>query len=374
MMALFRDFRSYLFRTLCDHLPISRRKIVFCNFDGRGWGENPKYIAEEIIRQKLPYKLVWLSNSHTGFPNAIKVVSWGSHRAIIELSSARIIINNVKTGLPFKKKKNQYYIQTWHSDFGIKLIEKEVESQLDPYYVSTSKKDSAMTDLIIAGSKFMANVYKTSFWYSGEILESGLPRNDLFFTATSETIKHEKETLGLKPNIRILLYAPTFRENHSGYRKPHLRHIADALNSSEEMWMIILRHHPNEADIDIPCNHPFIKDFSSFPDPQIIELVSDILLTDYSSMMHDFALMKKPVIMYTPDLETYKQQRGIRPVFDKLPFITCKTTDDIIYTINNFPYQTYRKNLDSFLEEYVGSFDQGTASKTVVNRIKEIIQ
>ena len=143
-----------------------QNKIVFVNFLGRGYGDSPKYIAEEILRQSLPYDLVWLVyNMNDIFPNGIRKVKFYSLKSRYELSTARVIISNTKGRLPYFKRKSQYYIQTWHGGFGVKYIEKDIEQFLPKEYVRDSKYDSSITDLILSGSDFQTQVIKKSFCY-----------------------------------------------------------------------------------------------------------------------------------------------------------------------------------------------------------------
>ena len=109
-------------------LPVNRHKIVLNNFQGRGYGDSPKYIAEEIIRQKLPDDLVWLvADLNMELPSGIRKVKLQSVRASYELSTAKVIISNVKVALPYHKKRSQFYIQTWHGSMAFKAIEKDAQ-------------------------------------------------------------------------------------------------------------------------------------------------------------------------------------------------------------------------------------------------------
>ena len=110
---------------LFNLLPVSDDKIVFSNFDGRGYGCNPKYITEELLKRNANLEIVWLSNANRDFfPSKVKVVKWGSVRALYEWSTASVIVNNVRMGRYFDhgfiKKSSQIYIQTWHGSMGIK--------------------------------------------------------------------------------------------------------------------------------------------------------------------------------------------------------------------------------------------------------------
>ena len=126
-------------------LPVFRRKIVFNNFYGKGYGDSPKYIAEEIRRQGLDVDMVWLVNDLSmDFPPGIRKVKLQSLKASFELSTAKMIVSNVRATLPYKKKQSQYYIQTWHGSVAFKAIEKDAIDKLRPDYVREAIEDSKM--------------------------------------------------------------------------------------------------------------------------------------------------------------------------------------------------------------------------------------
>ena len=107
------DCLFHLYRNLFRHASLQSNKIIFNNFNGRGYGDNPKYIAEELLRREMPYDLVWVVNRKQDptVPKAIRTVRAGSWREAYEYATAKVIVNNVKSRLPFHKKKEQYYIQ-----------------------------------------------------------------------------------------------------------------------------------------------------------------------------------------------------------------------------------------------------------------------
>ncbi|MBR3051569.1 MAG: glycosyltransferase, partial [Selenomonadaceae bacterium] len=122
--------------SIFNRMELSAKKIVFVNFLGRGYGCNPKYIAEEILRQNLPYDMVWLVNDlNESMPEKIRKVSYGSLDSIYELATAKVIVSNVKNLLPYpNKKRGQFFIMTWHAWQGLKYIEKDAEEKLSPTY------------------------------------------------------------------------------------------------------------------------------------------------------------------------------------------------------------------------------------------------
>jgi len=373
--------------SICRHLlylvPVSK-KIVFCNFGGRGYGDNPKYIAQEIIKQHLDYELIWLiSEGNNYVPKEFVKIRIKSLRAFWILARAKVIVSNTKNWMSsflFKKKKNQIYIQTWHGDFALKFIEKEVECTLSSWYVKISKRDSIITDAITSGSAQFSKILQDSFWLPDvcEILEYGVPRNDVYF-------RDEKYRTELKNKYhfgradKILLYAPTFRDNGdmSCYNLDFEKIRQTLCSMTNEKWKIIIRLHPNIAkQADLFTYNDDIINGSDFPDPQELCFISDCLITDYSSIMSDFMLMKKPVFLYCPDLEKYadkSQGRGLRDIFWKLPFSMGKSQSELQQKICDYDEKTYLDRLSAFMKEDYVSFDNGHASEKVVNYIKNII-
>lgn len=354
-----------------------RKKVVFCNFNGLGFGENPRYIAEEILRQDLGYDLVWLvRDMKMNMPNGIRKVKFNSIKAVYELSSAKIIINNVKNGLPYKKKNIQYYIQTWHGEFPLKYIEGECETLLDPRYVAESKADSAITDLILSGCRIDSEIFQQHFWYSGEIMEQGIPRNDVFFHDNSFNINSTKEKLGIKKKCRIAMYAPTFRDDGNGtaYNLNVTLLIDSLTKKTGEEWALIIRMHPNAKKYarQYEYNEKIING-SIVSNPQDLVLISDLLITDYSSIMVDFMIMRKPIFLYAPDVDEYERTRGLRPVYHELPFVRAKNNEDFFLAISKLNFNTYNSIIDRFVRERVQSFDTGHASESVVNKIIKVM-
>lgn len=355
-----------------------RNKIVFVNFLGRGYGDSPKYIAEEIMRQSLPYDLVWLvSDMNDIFPYRIRKVKFYSLKSRYELSTARVIISNTKARLPYSKKINQYYIQTWHGGFGVKYIEKDIEQFLPDDYVRDSKYDSSITDLVLSGSEFQTQVIKDSFWYDGEIFMKGIPRNDIFFNYTQETVSKLKIFYGFEENLKIVIYAPTFRRNGNVdvYQLNAQKLLQTLRKKTGDVWKLIIRLHPSIAGKSGIFQYDNdVIDGSSYADPQELLVLSDLLITDFSSMMMDFAIMRKPVFLFIQDLEDYiKDAGGVRPIFYDLPFPMAHSNEELNETIREFDVNVYHNLLDSFMHKHFRSYDDGHASEYVVERIKKIM-
>lgn len=378
-----KKFLKPFVRKVLRCLPVQKDKIVFLNYAGKGFGDNAKYIAEEILRRGSHWKLVWLIDGEAYVPDTIKKVQnrFGL-KAFYELSTAGCIVNNCKSTLPkfFRKKKNQFYLQTWHGDFALKYIEKEVEDTLPAFYVAMSKADSAMTDAAVSGSKSFSKILRESFWFPEKcsILEYGVPRNDLYFRG--EAYRSElRLRYGFLPDERVLLYAPTFRDHgetdcynldFEGLR------LALCLATKQE-WKIIIRLHSVASKrTDLFSYGENIINGTVCPDQQELCMVSDYLVTDYSSIMGDFLLMRKPVFLYVPDLERYASRsagRGLRDLYYRLPLQRSSTQTELVGQMTHFDAETYGREVDSFMKEYYQPFDDGHASERIVDFLTRII-
>lgn len=379
-----KRFLKSCIRGVLYYCPIQKNKIVFLNYDGKGYGDNPKYIAEEIVRQNLPWEMVWLARDNFYVPSNIKKVNIDGFAAFYALSTAKVIISNCKCNIPFfyitRKKKDQYYLQTWHGDFGPKYIEKEIEDTFSPDYIATSKADSAATDAILSGSEFFSKVLSESFWLpeNCEIWESGVPRNDIYFKG-DELRNKLKQEFGFSIDDRILLYAPTFRDDFdlSCYNIDFERLMKALPKIATGMWKVVVRLHPNvSSNADLFCYNENIIDGSAYSDQQELCMISDCLITDYSSIMSDFMLMKKPVFLYATDLEKYSSKamgRGLRDFYFELPFSLSRNQEELERDISQFSKEAYAKALRSFMQKYYYSFDDGHASEAVVNHLKSVL-
>lgn len=376
--ALIKFRLTGLLHSLLRMLSVRRGKVVFANFLGRGMGGSPKYIAEEILREGLPYDLVWLvSNPKTTLPKGIRPVKMFSLRGRYELATANVIVNNVKHKLPFKKKsKGQYYIQTWHGDFAIKFIEKEVEDKLDPLYVAESKADSKETDLILSGSRQFTEIARNAFWYDGEIFECGVPCNDPLFSPDDSALNAVRAMFGIPEGTGIALYAPTFRDGEDNrFEIPDFETVVNRLECiSGHPWVLLVRFHPlDQQQLERVSFSEHVLNGSAYPDSQDLTKSADLIITDYSSIMYDFILQHKKGIIFAPDVERYERTRGLRDIFWEVPFPITQTKEKLIQSIDDLFEPTFPQRLDDFLKNRIHSFDDGHASERVVSRIKDFI-
>ena len=353
---------------------VKNNKIVVSNFYGKGYGDNPKYLVEELLKyNKLD--IVWLIKKpkDLSIPSNIRQVKIFSVQSVYELLTGKVWIDNCRKYFFYNifKKKETLYIQTWHGGVGLKKIEKAVQNNLSKSYVLSAKHDSKMVDYFLSGSNWMTENVKNNFWYNGNILQYGLPRNDMFFKNINFKEKVCK-TYGISADKKILLFASTFRKNNTCSKFMNFEILINALDKKfNGNWIIFLRLHPNIRDIKLNLPNNVIN-VSFYEDSQELLCAADILITDYSSIMFDMMLLEKPVFIYAPDIYAYANDRNFEFSFTELPFLYAETDSELIKNINIFKIGIYKCKLEKF-KNRIGLTETGQASKIISQKIIEHI-
>lgn len=377
-----KDFLTPYIKKVRKQYGIKKNKIVFMNYLGSGYGCNPKYITEELLKRNLPYEIVWISNAPSkDFPKGVRVVPYSPKKTLFELVTAKIWVDNyhkisfIKRGLD--KLPEQKYIQTWHGSLGIKKIEKSAECLTkDNTWLNCAVKNSKMTDFWISNSDFESNVYNEAFWDIKEIKKFGHPRNDVFFKDNKGIINRVKTTYDIPENTKILLYAPTFREDekitHYDIDFDNLKAVLSAKFGGD--WTILVRLHSRleEAFKDYFKNKNNIINATYYPDMQELLVAADVGITDYSSWMFDYMLSKKPVFIYATDIEKYNTERGFYYPLEETPFPIAKDNEELSKNIKDFDDKKYIPKVNKFLAGK-GCMEDGHASERVVDLIESMI-
>ncbi|EHG19531.1 hypothetical protein HMPREF9334_01846 [Selenomonas infelix ATCC 43532] len=357
-------------------LSVKKNKVVFINVAGRGFGCNPKYIALEMLRQQLPVDLVWLvSKDDPAIPHEVRQVRWGSLSMLYELATAGVIITNVKSRIPFIKKKEQLLIQTWHGSNAYKCVEAEIIEEQECDYIKDSKVNSAITDVFISDSPYTSQWYRDAFWCHCDIWETGMPRNDVYCNMSAEAMEALRKSLGIAQGKKIWMYAPTFRDfvEQDTY-KLNFEAVQTALQQHfGGEWVGLLRLHPIVNPDLFPPSDAEMINVSSFGDPQELFALTDALISDYSSLINDFIMMKKPVFLYTPDYDSYiARERQLKQIYFDLPLRRNRTDDELCADILAFHSEKYQEDMTSYWKNY-GCILDGKASERVVERLKKFI-
>jgi len=378
LFGIFKKIISLFIVHVFNYFPIKSNKIFLTSYYGSQYGCNPKYITEYIIQNvKEQYDIVWAFNDIKQFEHIpyIRKVKNMSLKYFYELCTSKVVITNYRTTDLFIKRKDQYYIQTWHSSLRLKQIEKDAEDKIPQSYTEMAKRDSKKCDLLLSGCKYTTDIFKRSFWYEGEIFEHGTPRNDVFFSHSGELKSKVFNSLNIPSGSKVILYAPTFR-NHQDYTVYELEYekIIDALaNTFGGKWIFLVKLHPHL----IPVSNKIIqgnqvKDVTRYNDIQELLKISDVLITDYSSLMFDYAMTRKPCFLYVPDYEDYvEKDRNLYFNILDLPFRVAMNKEELLFRINTFDSNAYSRDLNHFFFK-IGSYEDGKASENLVRRINNI--
>lgn len=379
MNMLMRILRR-AFWYVCYLLPVQKNKIVFISYYGRGYSDNPKYVAEALLRKNAPVQYVWITDDpeHADLPRGFRTAKLNSFAYIYHMSTAGFWVDNARKYWCLKKK-SQKYIQTWHGGFGLKKIEKDALDKLERNYQRMAVRDASQTDLMLSNSRTLTKLYRDAFWYeNGEIMEKGLPRNDRLFHYTAEDVQRIKKNLNLPADIKLALYAPTFRQN-ADCSVSDVVSVYDmdypccAEKLSERFggkWMILLRLHPNVFKLadNLTFDEDYVVNVSHYNDIQELYMISDLAITDYSSVMFDFMLTKRPCLLYASDVEDYRKQRDFFVTIDSLPFPLAQNNAEMAGNIANFDENEYNEKISAF-QKLHGFCDSGVASDSTADWI-----
>ncbi len=378
MKSILRIFRRF-FWIICYFLPIKKNKIVFQSYYGRGYSDNPKYIAEELLKQGQRLDYVWVvsSDENNELPKEFRTVKFRSFKYIYEMSTAKIWVDNSRKEYCLKKK-GQYYMQTWHGSLGFKKVENMVPEKLSKKYLKMAKLDAKQCDVMLSSCDILTNDYRKYFWYAeGEIIQKGIPRNDRLINFTKDEADQIRQKLSIDKDIKLLLYAPTFRQSGdlSVYNIDYSRCIKALEKRFGGTWKVILRLHPNifKLSDDLEFDPETVINVSYYPDMQELYMIADMVITDYSSVIFDFLLIEKPSMLYASDIEEYKKERDFCFSFEELPFTLCENNDELEKEILNFDTNEYLKKIKDYKKQ-VGFSDNGQASKYAAKWITNIVK
>lgn len=364
-------------------LPVKKNKIVFSQFGGKGYGCNPKAICDEFLKREEQYDLVWIlgksqSREKAGIPERVRIVS--GEEALKELLTAKVWINNIHFNVMIEdglvKRKNTIYLNTFHGGITIKNEGKDKHTYKEKAYEDLSQKekmyriDAEYVDYITSGCEMEEHVLREFFYGHGEIVRLGDARTDVLVNGSKEVEQKVREFYQIPEETKIAIYAPTFRSDMKlDWYDLNYEEILDVLQEKTGTpWVMLIRLHPRlagKAKKIVPKEERFIN-ASGYMDMQELAVASDCMISDYSSVITDFMLTKKPAFMYVPDLDKYLKSRGLYFKMEELPFPYAKTTKELIDSIQEFDEELYKNKVDEFIRK-IGYIADGKASERIVD-------
>lgn len=394
---------------LCRVFPIKRNLISVCTFEGKGgFGCNPKYLVQELHKRHPEYAFVWFVNKTSWekeFPDYIRKVPntlWG--RAYW-LTRSKVWIDNYRKPYGTCKRKGQYYLNVNHYTIGIKCTGLWRGEGFSKMAYLVSKNDSDMIDDLVIDSTWCEEVSPKGLVYDGTYQKTGAPRCDVLYGDRSQAKKRFREKHNLPDDVRVLLFAPTFREGARDGKRFVFSEICTIdfqrlVNTLEKkfggMWYLCTRVHPQLASTFKEYKNPGMQDRvideSQADDMYEILAGMDAYISDYSSACFEAGFAHIPVFLYADDIQKYANNRGalmwniatdsrecignnklITPGFDvKMPFTMASNNDQLERDIMGFDQVKYDQALDEFHKK-VGLVFEGNASERLAEKIVQMI-
>ncbi len=307
--------RKYGYR-LARRLP-RENAIFFEAWRGKQYSDNPRAIHEELLRQGDARRMVWAVTDHAvEVPAGVETVLTGGRDYYQALGRARFVISNDSMPPHYVKRRGSRYGQTWHGT-PLKRIGFDIENlqMSNRNYLVQFEKEKEKWDALVSPNAFSSEILARAFRYDGPILEIGYPRNDIFFREAERSVRAAaaRARLDLPEGKRVVLYAPTWRDNEyntSGQYQFAMKLDLEQLyrEFADEAVILVRGHQLVAARIDAGLFDGFVRNVSSYPDISDLYLLADVLITDYSSVMFDYVNTGRPMIFYTYDLESYRDQ------------------------------------------------------------------
>ncbi len=361
--------------------PIKRDRIVYMSYNGH-YSDNPKLVYEEMVKLSPDLDYIWLVKEEyvNNVPKNVKTLIYDSEEAKKAYSSARLIVDNVygnkETYLESKKikdflifkmntflkhKRNQHVYTTWHAT----CLKKMQVDQLNSKIIDFSCPDTTM----LIGNQYSLDILKHLTFNKIQMKLIGTPRNSVLFDIDPCMIRNKKNSIGLPLDKKIVLFAPTFRTDDFIMTKNIERSGINQLDSidiekllqtlskkfgGEFVFVCRFHYHVSEAvdwnGIKEKYGDKVIN--GNLSDETLDYLLcTDILISDVSGIMFDFATTKKPTFIYFPDYYNYVNvERGVYIPIKELPFPSSTTFEGLTSNIVSFSNDSYKRELNKFIE------------------------
>lgn len=376
--------KELLYKRVFKNMDFKDNLVVFESFQGKSYSDSPKYIYQYMLENKKDYKFVWVMNKPVNIPGKPETVKRFSLKYYYYLARAKYVVSNVRMPNSYIKRDNQIYLQTWHGTplkrLAGDMADVHMPGTNSARYKRNFNRETDKWDYLIAPNQYSSDIFRRAFWFNNTILQTGYPRNDILTNDNdSETIKRLKWRLYLPTNKKIILYAPTWRDDEyykvGKYRFDLNLDLHRMKEKFGDEYIILLRmHYVVASNIDLTDLEGFAYDVSSYSDISELYLMSDMLITDYSSVFFDYANLRRPILFYTYDIEKYQGQlRGFYIDMEKeLPGPLLMNNDDVIDAIENIDSvsKKYSDRYNAFYERFC-SWDDGRSSEKVVDAVFE---
>lgn len=364
-----RKAKSILYKRFFLLLPIKKKRALFESYWGKSIACNPLAISHEMNQRG--YEVVWTSKEKPlDLPSQFQWVKRKSWRYWLECARCRFLINNANYPTEVIKRSGAIHVQTKHGTPLKKMGVKELRNQTNPKGRASLEYRASRWDFVVSSNRLSSKIWKESFPYDYTVIEAGYPRNDILFTDKIDISRKIRKELDISDHKKVVLYCPTFR-TYGFDQKVDWGLGEKVFKECEADFVFLVRDH-YLANIGFVSDEgpKNIIDVSTYRTIEELMIVSDILITDYSSAMYDYILLNQPIIQYIPDLTEYSFLRGLN--FDPLlhpPGAIFEKEQDVIDALKHCLSEpdVYRPS-KKFLE-WLKPFDDGGATVNTVDAI-----
>lgn len=368
--------RTKVYPELCER-PL-RDAVLFNSFTGRQYSDSPRAVHEEMVARGLPLDYVWVSgDGQAPVPDSARAVDLWTRGWYEAMATSRYIVTNQHLPEWFCRREGQVVVQTWHGT-PLKRIGFDIADLqfADRKYLEKLATEAGNWSHLVSPNSFSTPILRRAFRYSGEMLEIGYPRNDILFADRDTVGARVRAELGLPAGKRVVLYAPTWRDDEfygNGRYKitMHLDLEAAAAQLGDD-HVLLIRRHPNVVDEIVGAGNGFVFDVSAYPDMADLLAVTDVLITDYSSVMFDFANTGRPMLFFTYDLAHYRDKlRGFYFDFEQeAPGPLLSTSQEVVAAIRDIDAvaKSHTERYTAFAARAC-DLDDGRASARLVDHL-----
>ena len=396
LRKIIRSFNSFIrkinYKISSFGVKVDEKTLLFCCFNGKSYSCSPKAIYEYMINtdEFKDYKFIWAFVDDKKY----KYLEENINTTVVKirekeykkyLAKAKYCIFNYKIPDFLYPKKNQIFVQCWHGTplkrLGCDLehfdnVLNTIDGIKKRYKIEASKFTYFISPSKFASEKFISAWNLKEIGKENIIVEEGYPRNDFLFNYKEKDVQQIRKKLGIEnDNRKIILYAPTYRsdQHQTGLGYVYKEEI-DFKKMEEKFgkeYLILFRPHYFIANsFDFDKYKGFVYNVANIDDINELYIISDILITDYSSVFFDYANLKRPMIFFMYDLEHYKNEsNGFYIDLNELPGPIVETQEDLEKSIEDVDFNIgSSKKYKEFNEKY-NYLDDGNASKRVIEKV-----
>ncbi|MEV8633377.1 CDP-glycerol glycerophosphotransferase family protein [Streptosporangium sp. NPDC051023] len=328
-----------LYRALIRIVPPRRDLVLFEADVGAGYTGNPRYVYEELRRRRAPFDMVWsVARNRRNFPGDARLVRRMSWRYLWTMARAGHWVDSHGLPLAYPKPAGTRYLQTWHGQ-GVKTVGFDAPDLRADFAEPRRRWRAAVArwDALVMPSAEFERIFVSSNGYDGPVLRYGSPRCDVLVNGDDEAVRRARDLLELPPDRRVLLYAPTYRDRATFSGRSVRADLDMMAGALADDWVVILRTHPVERYTVPEHLRHFVRPAGSYPEVNDLMLASDALLTDYSSLMCDYAVTGRPMLFLIDDWEEYRRvERGVTHDLPAIAPGPCVTrTEELIRALRD---------------------------------------